>query len=55
MKEISLEDIIRTIVLTGKRLSGAANSFKEVDIIAEVCAQIIIAIKRDLYGEIDNV
>ena len=44
MKEISLEQAIRTIVETGRKVSGELDSFEKIDLIAEFSANIVYAL-----------
>ena len=44
MKEISLEQAIRTIVETGRNVSGELDSFEKIDLIAEFSANIVYAL-----------
>lgn len=44
MKEISLEQAIKTIVETGRKVSGELDSFEKIDLLAEFSANIVYAL-----------
>ena len=45
MKEISLEQAIKTVVVTGRQFSGKETiTIEQVDLISELCANIAFAL-----------
>lgn len=44
MKEISLEQAIKTIIETGRKVSGELDSFEKIDLLAEFSANIVYAL-----------